>query len=171
MKFTKQLLTPIFFLLLINTASAQKNNFKADDLKSLSGCWEGNLTYLDYSSGKPYSMPAVIMVKPIAGTDDLSVSNIYPNEPKANSTDTLWLNSEQRTINKEAVQSRKIFDDGTLQVITEARGVDGNDNKKATFRYTYTIGKEIYTNKKEVRFNGTSTWITRHEYTFKRCKK
>ena len=35
----------------------------SNDLKQLTGFWKGTLTYLDYSSGKPYTMPANLEVQ------------------------------------------------------------------------------------------------------------
>ncbi|MBC7936805.1 MAG: hypothetical protein H7Y86_15770 [Rhizobacter sp.] len=171
MKFAKRSLFPLFFILLVNTAHAQQTTLISDDFKTLTGCWEGNLNYLDYSTNKPYSMPANLVITPIPSTFSFSVSNIYPDEPKANSIDTFLISNEKKQVNKEVVQSRTKLKDGSLQIITEAEGRDGNDNKKAIFRHTFILGENSYLNKKEVRFAGTSKWITRHEYKYVRCKK
>ena len=51
--------------LLIATICNAQNNFKPiqKDFEKLSGTWQGTLTYLDYSSGKPYTMPADVEIK------------------------------------------------------------------------------------------------------------
>jgi 3-methyladenine DNA glycosylase/8-oxoguanine DNA glycosylase len=35
------------------------------DFAKLSGTWEGSLTYVDYSTGKPYTMPANLEIIPM----------------------------------------------------------------------------------------------------------
>ena len=42
------------------TVNAQ--SFQIKDLAASTGSWQGKLTYLDYSSGKPYTMPANIKI-------------------------------------------------------------------------------------------------------------
>jgi hypothetical protein len=46
-----------FFLFVFSVGYSQ--SFHVKDLAKSTGSWEGKLTYLDYSSGKPYSMAAV----------------------------------------------------------------------------------------------------------------
>ncbi len=60
------------------------------DFKTAFGKWTGILTYLDYSSGKPYIMPANISVTiNQQNARQLIFAIEYPNEPKANGNDTL----------------------------------------------------------------------------------
>lgn len=156
------------FITLITSLCSAQTNYKTlvNDFQRLSGHWSGSLTYLDYSSGKPYTMPADIEIKRIGGTSQFSFSNIYPNEMSANSIDTITLSTNGKSINNERVIARRKLADGAIEIITEEAGTDGNDNKPATFRHTYTVGKTSFKKRKDVRFTGETEWINRHEYSY-----
>jgi len=147
--------------------NAQTNNITLlKDFQKILGSWKGSLTYLDYSSGKPYTMPADVVVNRIDMTNKFAFSNIYPNEASANSTDTLTISTDGKYINKEMIKSRKKLPNGDIEIVTEETGTDGNDNKPAKFRHTYTLGNTIYKKRKDVQFVGENVWINRHEYTY-----
>ncbi|RYG06800.1 MAG: hypothetical protein EOO07_28575 [Chitinophagaceae bacterium] len=139
-------------------------------MKPLIGEWHGSLTYLDYSSGKPYTMPANIQIRLSNNAKDLIIANIYPNEPKANSVDTLKISGNGKMINRETITSVYNLKSGSKQIITEYNGKDGNDNKPAVIRHTYTFDKNRYSNQKDVQFDGEKTWIKRHEYSYTKNK-
>ena len=139
-----------------------------EDFRLLNGSWQGSLTYLDYTTGKPYTMPADIEVKQIDKTNKFIFSYIYPDERDANSADTISISADGKYIEKEKVKYRKKLAKGDLLYVTEEKGIDGNDKKKATFRYTYTIGQNTYVKRKDVRYMGDKNWIKRHEYSFTR---
>lgn len=147
-----------------------QSSFKAipKDFNTLIGSWQGSLTYLDYSSGKPYTMPADIVITRLNKTNSFIFSNIYPNELSANSTDTITISKDGTYINKEIVKSRRKLANGNISIITEELGKDGNDNKPATFRHTYSFGKTNFIMRKDVQFIGETNWINRHEYSYKR---
>ncbi|TAF34610.1 MAG: hypothetical protein EAZ67_02970 [Cytophagales bacterium] len=157
-------------VLLMTTICSAQINFKTiqKDFYKLSGYWQGSLTYLDYSSGKPYTMPADIEIKRMGKSNKFILSNIYPNEKSANSIDTLSISTDGKYIDNEMIQSRRKLHSGDIEIITEAQGKDGNDNKPATFRHTYILGKTIFKKKKEVQFEGEKEWIKRHEYSYTR---
>lgn len=168
MKSLKSISTVLIMFLGITTSNAQKKTkISARDFKPLIGTWEGSLTYLDYSSGKPYTMPANLDIKQIRNTNQFLLSNIYPNEKSANSIDTLKISSDGKFIGKELVTSKKRLKDGSIEIITEREGTDGNDNKPAIIRYTYTISNSLFTKRKDVQFQGEIAWIKRHEYTYR----
>lgn len=156
--------------LLITTMCSAQSSFKSiqNDFDRLSGTWKGSLTYLDYSSGKPYTMSADIEIKRIGKTNKFVFSNIYPNEKNANSIDTISISTDGKYIDKELVKSRLKLPNGDIEIITEEFGKDGNDNKAAKFRHTYTFGLTTYKNRKDVQFAGKSEWINRHEYSYKK---
>ena len=56
----KNILFATFFILFYTLGNAQ--SFQIKELSNSLGNWEGNLTYLDYSSGKPYTMSANIKI-------------------------------------------------------------------------------------------------------------
>ena len=156
--------------LLISTICIAQNIFKIiqKDFEKLSGTWQGSLTYLDYSSGKPYTMPADIEIKRFDKTNKFIFSNIYPDELSANSMDTLSVSTDGKYIANELVKSRRKLRNGDIEIITEDFGKDGNENKPATFRHTYIFGATTYKNRKDVRFTGETKWINRHEYSYKK---
>jgi len=156
--------------LLTTTICSAQVSFKSiqRDFYKLSGNWEGSLTYLDYSSGKPYTMPADIEIKKIGTTNKFVFSNNYSKETSANSIDTIAISTDGKYIDKELVKSRRKLPNGDIEIITEEFGKDGNDNKPATFRHTYTLGPTTYKNRKDVQFTGEREWINRHEYSYKK---
>ena len=96
------------------------------------------MTYLDYSTGKPYTMPANLDIKRLGKTNKFLFANSYPNEKSANSIDTLSVSKDGKYINKEFIKSRSKLPNGDLEIITEEKEKNGNDNKPATFKHTYT---------------------------------
>lgn len=165
-----RLYVTLSMILLITTICSAQISFKTiqKDFYKLSGTWEGSLTYLDYSSGKPYTMPANLEIKRIGKTNKFVFTNIYPNETSANSIDTISISTDGKYIDKELVKSRRKLPNGDIEIITEEFGKDGNDNKPATFRHTYTFGQTTYKNRKDVQFTGETVWINRHEYSYKK---
>ena len=158
------------FAILAATTSNAQTNFKTliKDFESLTGSWQGSLTYLDYSTGKPYTMPADMSFKRIGNTNQFLLHNIYQNETSANSIDTLTISTNGKYIDNKRVKSRRKLPNGDLEIIAEETGKDGNDDKEATFRHTYLIGKNTFKRRKDVLFEGAKAWINRHEYTYKR---
>jgi hypothetical protein len=71
-------------------------------------------------------------------------------------------------LDKAKVVARKIQVDGTLQIVIEENGFDGNDRKAAILRHTYTIGKKVFSIQKDVQFVGTTEWLKRNVYAFSR---
>ncbi len=149
--------------------SQTKSKVSTNDFKNALGVWKGTLKYLDYSSGKPYTMPVNISIGlNTAKVDEIIFAFVYPDEPKANGNDTLIINKNGIEINGAAVTEKHELPDGTLQIITETKGVDGNDHRKAVLRHIYSISKTVFKNRKEVRFEGEEKWILRNEYSFNR---
>jgi uncharacterized protein (UPF0333 family) len=169
MKQRKISLTILAIVFSLTLLSAQKiSNSIQTDFIALTGSWKGSLTYLDYTSGKPYTMPADIDIKQVDKSNKFIFSNIYPNEQSANSTDTISIAADGRYIDKERVISKKKDSNGDIEIVTEEKGTDGNDHKKATIRHTYLIGKNHFSKRKDVKFDGEVNWIKRHEYSYTR---
>jgi hypothetical protein len=139
------------------------------DFKPVFGQWKGSLTYLDYSSGKPYSMPANVTISKDKKNDHrLILALQYPDEPKANENDTLVISNDGLQIDGAKIVSKEKTSIGLLQIITEKQGVDGNDNRKAVVKHIYTISKKVLSIRKEVRFDGEEKFIMRNEYKMNR---
>lgn len=165
----------LFYLLVLSltiilTGAGFKNENKISlrDFKNLKGYWSGTLTYLDYSSGEPYTMPADVEIKRMGKTNKFIFSNIYPNEPEANSFDTMMISQDGSYIDNQLVISKHKLPMGVTEIVTEELGVDGSEDKTARFKYTYTISKLSFTKRKDVQFTGTEEWIKRHEYSYKK---
>jgi len=157
-----------FSFTLIAIAFVFLTSVSVKDFKPAYGKWTGTITYLDYTSGKPFTMPANVTIsKNKKDAKQLIFAFEYPNEPKANGNDTLTLNSDGTMIDDTKVVS-KSEQDGVLQIIAEKNGIDGNDNKKALLRYIYSIGKKSFIKRKEVKFDGEDKFIMRNEFKMSR---
>lgn len=163
----KQFATATVLLMLSLSSFAQQNpKVDAKDFQTIVGSWQGSLTYLDYTSGKPYTMPANVDVEQLGRTNRFTFSNSFPKEPNANWTDTVTIAADGLMIDKEKITSKQLLPDGNLQIVTEEMGVDGNDRKAALLRHTYTVGRDVFIKRKDVLFTGTTKWINRHEYKY-----
>lgn len=156
----KNILFATMFLLLCLSVNAQ--SVQIIDLATSVGNWEGKLTYLDYSSGKPYTMSANIKISLTEDKTGYIMGYEYPKEPHANSIDTTFI--VNNLFGKDKIVEFNKAADGGFTLITEIEGEDGNDNKKAILRHTYLLKKNTYSVVKEVKFNGTDKWIKRNEY-------
>ena len=161
-------LNKLFALLLLLTVSQTyaQDSVAIEDLKLIMGTWTGSLTYVDYSSNEPYTMPANLQVGPGKTEDELVLFYSYPNEPKANSKGKIKLSKDGRKLNKESVVSKETLADGSVQITTEYRGKD--NNKEALIRGIYVLGKSVCVIRKEVKYDDSQTWLKRNEYSFSR---
>lgn len=158
MKFLTLFLAPFFWAITVSVK----------DFKPAFGKWEGTLTYLDYTSGNPYTMPCNISLSPVnSNLQQLVIVYEYPDEPKANGSDTLVISVNGKMIDDEMVLVKE-KKRSLLRVITQKTGVDGNENRKAVIRHIYTLGKKSFSIRKEVKFEGGDKWIVRHEYKMAR---
>ncbi len=162
---SKIFLCLIFLFKIYNGFSYSDSTVTAEEFKYLIGCWKGTITYLDYSSNKPFTMPANMTVKDFTNKNSIVYSINYPTEPSANSIDTIFISENGRFINNEPIKKKLKLTD-SLEVITEIAGIDGNDNKAALIRHTYRISKNTFSVQKEVQFVGQKSWILRNEYKY-----
>ena len=152
----------LFILLILNWGYSNAQRVTITDLSNSVGSWEGKLTYLDYSSGKPYTMPANIKISLTENMLGYIMGYEYPNEPHANSKDTTYVNN--KLFGKDKIVEFNKSADGAFTLVTEIAGEDGNDHKKAILRHTYTLKSNNYSVVKDVKFDGTDVWIKRNEY-------
>lgn len=156
----------IVLLLAANLVNGQSSMLDSKTLASSVGNWNGTLTYLDYSSGKPFSMAANLIISQTKDQSGYIRRFEYPKEPHANSSDTLYLTNHQ--FGDGQIVSFHQHASGDFTLVTERQGQDGNDHKLARIRLTYHISPNKYQLVKDVLFEGSSTWIKRHEYLFSR---
>jgi hypothetical protein len=153
------------FLLLCLTATAQ--SVQVNDLAASVGSWEGKLTYLDYSSGEPYTMPANIKVRLTEDKSGYVMAYEYPNEPQASSIDTTFI--RDNFFGKDKIVAFEKASGAGYTLVTEVDGTDGNDNKNAVLRHVYRVTATNFSITKEVKFEGTELWIKRNEYLLDRA--
>ena len=163
----KNIVFAVSFMLFCIAVSAQA--FQIKDLAASTGSWHGKLTYLDYTSGKPYTMPANIKISLTADNKGYIMSYEYPKEPQANAKDTTYVND--KLFGKDKIVVFKKTADVAFTLVTEMAGEDGNDHKKAILRHTYTLNGNTYCVVKDVKFDGTDVWIKRNEYLLNRAEK
>lgn len=166
--FLKKDMLRLFSLAVLLVLWIQDPVVSCKDFKPALGDWKGRIMYLDYSSGKPFSMPANVRIYPGPNRKyELILALEYPQEPRANGNDTLRISERGDRLDGEKVVSRK-KEDGVLKIVTETEGVDGNDRKKALIRHIYTIGRKVFIQRKEVKFDNETSFITRNEFSFSR---
>ena len=161
-------LTHIFmlFAFIFSTHIQAQNTVIPDDIKSLIGEWTGSLTYIDYSSGKPYTMPTNVMISEGKNEYQLVLFYSYPKEPKANNKEKIKISSDGSQLNNHPVISKQKLPEGQIEIITEYSGKD--NNKAALIRNIYTLGKDVFIVKKVVKFENSEAWLERNIYSFSR---
>lgn len=137
-----------------------------DDLKLIFGDWTGTLTYMDYTSNEPYTMPANLVVKEGKNENELLLFITYPNEPKANSKDKIRISKDGTQLNKIEVKSKQRSSNGQIEITTEYMGKD--NNKKALIKNIYVLGQNQFIIRKEVKFVNSEDWLVRNEYNYSR---
>ncbi len=142
-------------------------SIEASDLDRVVGTWEGSLTYIDYQSGKPFSMPANLIIER-GKKNTLVLHHQYPNEPKANGKDKWTISKDGKSINGKSLKLRETIKEGEVKFITEYPGKDGNDNRSALIREIYIMGVNRLVVRKEVQFIGDTNWIKRSEFEYQR---
>lgn len=162
----KSLLFATVFLFLCLNLNAQ--SLKVKDLSNSVGSWEGKLTYLDYSTGKTYTMSANIKISLTENKKGYIMRYEYPKEPQANSKDTTYI--VNKLFGKDQIVEFKKASGGDFSLVTEIVGEDGNDSKKAILRHTYLLKPNTFSIIKDVKFDGTDKWIKRNEYLLKRVE-
>ena len=159
--------TKLFYvLLLISLYGTAQTKISSDELNSLMGEWTGSLTYMDYSTNEPFSMPANVTVKPGKNDNQILLFYEYPNEPQANSKGKVTVSKEGSAINGNPLVSRENLENGSTQFTTETTGKDNNE--KALIRNVYIVGEKRFIIRKEVKFESSEEWLIRNEFNYTR---
>ena len=163
----RKLLLILFFIIPLIGFINDEPVITTDDLNILTGKkWTGKLTYLDYSSKKEISIPADVIIVSTVDQDAFIFINEYPDEPKANSTDTIRIDENGKKFDNETVTEKISDGEGSLKIVTEGNGTD--DERPALIRHTYYISRTKYTIQKDVNFGDGNNFIKRHIYEFER---
>ena len=160
-------------LLISFCACKEKSNPAVDqpkielqDLELLMGEWTGSLTYLDYTTNNPYTMPADLHVEKGSNSHELIFNHIYPNEASANGSGKLIISEDGTIIDDQQIISKTSLASGEIEIITEQ--VSEDNDKKAMIKRTYLISQSNYSEKKEVLYHNSKDWIVRNETKYKR---
>jgi hypothetical protein len=164
----------IIILLLVITSSIfgfvslKSPKIKLKDLNSLAGeKWKGQLSYLDYRSNKNVVISSNLTVTQSSEDKLLWIFEYeYPDEPKANKKSVVKLSPDGKIFDDAAVTERLTLPNNTLKIITIENGMD--NDKKSVFRHTYLINKQSFSIRKEVKYEGTSEFFNRNEYSWTR---
>jgi len=161
----KYLLLNIFFVITSFSFMSDEPVITSDDLNILTGKkWSGKLTYLDYKSNKEVSIPAEITIEKTEDADAFIFTNEYPDEPKANGSETIRIEDNGKLFGNETVTLKISDEEGSLKIVTERDGMD--DDKPALIRHTYFISKTKFTIQKDVNFRDGNNFLKRHIYEF-----
>ena len=157
-----------YVLLLIAVSGTSQTKISSGELDLMIGEWTGTLTYMDYSSNKPFSMPANVTVKQGKKDTQILLFNEYPNEPQANSKGKVTISKDGTTINGNPLVSKENLEDGSTQFTTKSTGKDNNE--KALIRNIYVIGDNHFIIRKEVKYEDSVEWLQRNEFQYVRNK-
>ena len=153
-------------IFLFTSINFGQNTVQPEILEKAIGEWKGTLTYLDYQTKEPFTMPANLRIENGKNKYQFKLSLEYPKEPKANSTDKIKISKDGTKINKANVISNRKISEEEFEIITEYLGKD--NNKKTKIRIIYILGKTQLIIRKEVKLKNTENWTLRNEYNYKR---
>lgn len=139
------------------------------DFATSAGDWVGVLAYQDYTSGAPTTIPVRASLT-ISGPDSRQVGLrlAYPEEPDQDGDRDFTISDDGRQVSGLAVVERSTSADGTVRIVLEERGRDGNDDQPATFHHVLLVSPTSLVITKLVRFDGTTDFFERHAYRFTR---
>lgn len=159
----------IFFIIgtLFFFASTNAQTVTIEDIKPIEGNWAGTLAYLDYSSNKEATIKLNLIVK-IVNEKKYELNIDYPDEPRRSGKHKYQIKEKGTMINKMKVIEKEKQPDGSLKIIMESKGKDGNDNRKATFHHILIIGKNNFSISKLVKFDGEENFFQRNQFSYYR---
>ncbi|HMU46805.1 MAG TPA: hypothetical protein PKC72_10580 [Chitinophagaceae bacterium] len=159
--------TFIILSTLFIAASAFSQKVSTNDFKALEGNWSGKLTYLDYTSNTEESI-STTMTASVTGSNMFELNFRFPGESGKGGSDIYKISEDGKVINDMKVLDRKVESDGTLKIVLEQRGPDGNDNKWATFHHVLEIRKNNFRMTKMVKFDDEKNFFRRNQFVFTR---
>lgn len=157
----------ILLLLTGNLAAKAQMKVSITDFQPATGTWKGQLTYLDYSSNKEVSIQATLNAE-VKGDNRIKLNFDYPAEPGYGSKEQYEIRENGKMVNDMKVMERTTLSDGSLKIVLESRGKDGNDQKPAVFHHVFELGKNSFMLSKLVKFEGQEKFFQRNQYSFQR---
>ncbi len=161
----------IINILVIKLYGQSSKRVSAKDFEPFFGNWSGKISFIDYfSKGENILLAGLKIYQGDNPEKQILFYYGFPNEPKANGNDTLRINR-----NGAYLDDSKIIDiirngkgEGSLKIVVQKMGMDGEMGKRAFIKHTYEFTEHSFTRRKEVKFAGTDEWIKRNEYSFTR---
>lgn len=142
---------------------------RIEDLQLLTGePWSGTLTYKDFTSSKPASIRSRAFVRRVEAPGDPTweLRMSYPDEPDAESTETMVLYNGGRVIGDEQVVERAELPGGAVRIVTERDGKDAG--RQARLRRVFTLGPKEASIQKLVRYLGEGEYFERNIFRWTR---
>jgi hypothetical protein len=161
----------VLAMLQTNAQSTDSLSVKPSDFNQLKGSWKGTLTYKDYKSGysetiKTTLYGSMLNNKPKSRTWKLKFD--YPDEPDHGSNENWTISIDGKMINEAKLIEKTMLANGTLKIVLDEKGKDGNDNKPCTIRKVIELNAQHLTITKLVRFDDEKEFFQRHVYQFAR---
>ena len=154
-----------FFSILFFQGIAQ--TVSDNDLSIIIGKWTGVLTYLDYTSNIKDSVKTSLVVEKIS-RDHFQFRFIYSNESSHNSKDNYTIRRNGEFVNDMKVLERTKLADGSIRIVLEDKGTDGNDNKPATFHHILLMSDDSLSMTRMVNYSGSNEYFQRNQFVFRR---
>ena len=153
------------FIAVFNIEVVAQDSIELSDIEILHDTnWEGNLMYIDYTSGNKTVLQTKMQL--VVKGNRIMISTQYNNEPKANSKGSIKLKKGGTYFGNEKVIKKIKQKNGMIKIVTMFKGSD--NNKKATIYKTYLFDDNIYSVTKEILLTGSKEKFIRNKYSYTR---
>lgn len=161
MKKTFTIMCAVCFLIKLDAqVTISTNDFKILDNTN----WEGTLTYIDYQSGNPTDVATTMQIKISEKTIEQNIQYVW--EPDKNVNAITKIKKNGRFLGQQKVVSKNLKEDGSIQIVSTAKGKD--EGEKATLYFTYEFDSNNYKVTKEVQLRYSDERFMRNSYMYTR---
>jgi len=147
------------------SSSSPPPTVSAADFTSLIGEWSGTLNYLNFGSSDRSTIPIEATVISV-GREGMDYAIRFPGEEQHNGNRLLSLGEDGQSIDGAALISRKLSEEGVLELVTQHIGQD--NNKDVMVRMTYAISQNEFSIAKSVQPSPDEPYFNRNRYVFVR---
>lgn len=144
----------------------QQPRIEPNELVLLKGNWDGTLAYKDYTTGQMDTIPVNLN----AEQDDQKwiLRYYYPTEPSKGWTDEYLFSADRTMINEFRLVDKQKMGEGSLKLVLEGKGKDGNEQRACTYRQEIKLGKLEFILQRYVRYDGETSFFLRNEFHLRR---
>lgn len=146
----------------------QDLNLNIKELAMVEGEYSGTLEYLNYSDDKSRVTLNMTSSFAIKG-NKIKVTNIFDEGNGRKETRKGYYLIEDNQIDGNDL-AEKVMEGDQMRLVWYGHGRDGNQNKMATFRFTFEGNGEVLNIRKEVMYEGTTNYFTRNLTQLKKEK-